>query len=167
MTTTVAKGTNRPAAAARRTRAAQKPPTTAPKASAPATATGTLPEDFPGAKKIARLVDGAREAGWTPTLSDLDAKTGAATVTCSRGEESIRSEFIAGKSAGYSFHTQVGGKVRRLNNVSAVLHVMAGLTPSGHSLPVPAPAEDPTPAAPTAARPARSRKQTSPKSAAA
>jgi hypothetical protein len=158
MTTTVAKGTNRPTAAAKRTRAAQK--TTAPKA----TATG-VPEDFPGAKKIMRLVDGAAEHGWTAALSDLDPKTGAVTVTVTKGEESIRSDFIGGKSAGYSFHTQVGGKVRRLNNVSAVLHVMAGLTPSGHPLAAPTAPADPSPtptkAAPPAAKPARSRQRSS------
>ena len=71
MTTTVRKGTNRPAATAKRTRAAQRTPR-------PTPAT-TVPEDFPGAKKIMRLVDGAREAGWEPILSDLDPKTGAAT----------------------------------------------------------------------------------------
>jgi hypothetical protein len=103
-------------------------------------------------------VDGARDAGWTATLSDLDPATGAATVTATRGEDSIRSEFIDGKSAGYSFHTLPNGKIRKLNNVSAVLHVMAGLTPAGHPLPTPAPAAEadptPTPAAPPAAKPA-------------
>jgi hypothetical protein len=132
MTTTVRKGTNRPAAAAKRTRAAQKP--NAKPAAKPTSAAG-LPEDFPGAKKIARLLDGAAEHGWTATLFDLEPKTGAATVTVTRGEDSIRSEFIDGKSAGYSFHTLPSGKVRKLNNVSAVLHVMAGLTPNGHPLP--------------------------------
>jgi hypothetical protein len=57
MTTTVRKGTNRPAAA-KRTRAAQRTTAAAP---------ATLPEDFPGAKKIARLLDGAAEQGWTAT----------------------------------------------------------------------------------------------------
>ncbi|HEX7938867.1 MAG TPA: hypothetical protein VF483_07715 [Gemmatimonadaceae bacterium] len=153
MTTTVRKGTNRPAAAAKRIRAAQKttrkPVTTA-----------TLPEDFPGAKKVARLLDGASEHGWTVALSDLDPKTGAATVTVSKGEDSIRNEFIDGKSAGYAFHTLPDGKVRKLNNVSAVLHVMAGLTPSGHPLPAPtapAPAEDSTPAVTPALTPRRTR----------
>jgi hypothetical protein len=61
--------------------------------------TTALPEDFPGAKKIARLLDGAREAGWTATLSDLDPRTGTATVTVTKGEGSIRSEFIDGRAA--------------------------------------------------------------------
>lgn len=142
MTTTVAKGANRPAAAAKRERAAQRTPATpatrkttpAPTRKPAGKATpGALPEDFKGAAKIQHLLDGAAEHGWTATLSDADAATGAATVACARGTgadaESIRSEFIDGKSAGYSFLTQPSGKVRRLNNVSAVLHVMAGLAP--------------------------------------
>jgi hypothetical protein len=147
MTTTVRKGTNRPAAA-KRTRAAQRTTAAAP---------ATLPEDFPGARKIARLLDGAAEQGWTATLSDLDSKIGAATVTCARGEDSIRSEFVDGKSAGYSFHTLPNGKIRKLNNVSAVLHVMAGLTPQREPAPrygsgrgLPGCGADPTcPAAPS------------------
>lgn len=163
MTTTVRKGTGRPTATAKRERAAQR----APKATA--TATGTLPEDFKGRTKVMRLIDGAAEHGWTATLSEMDPKTGAATVTCARGEDSIRSEFIDGKSAGYSFHTLPGGKVRKLNNVSAVLHVMAGLSPPGHPIPAPAApaAETPAPAAPTAARPARRSRKATPQPAAA
>ena len=98
----------------------------------------TLPEDFPGRAKVMRLVEGGPEHGWTAALSDIDPATGAATVVVTRGEESFKSDFIGGNSAGYSFHTQPGGKVRRLNNVSAVLHVMAGLGSSGHPLPAPA-----------------------------
>ncbi len=161
MTTTVRKGTSRPTATAKRTRAAQK-------ATAKPTPATTLPEDFPGARKIRRLLDGAPEHGWTATLSDLDPETGAATVTVTRGEYSIRSQFIEGKSAGYSFHTLPNGKIRKLNNVSAVLHVMAGLSPNGHPLPAPTPkpaAETPTPAASPAARPGRSG-QRSPRAAA-
>jgi hypothetical protein len=67
--TTARRGTNRPAAAEKRTRAAQR--TTKP---TPPTA---LPEDFLGTKKIARLLDGAAEHGWTAALSDLEPKTGS------------------------------------------------------------------------------------------
>ena len=107
MTTTVPKGTNRRAAAARTTKAAQRGPlpAKAAPASAPAakttskptrTATGDLPADYPGAAKATALCGAARAAGWTVTATTEGRDVIRLTFTSAVG--TITVSFLANRT---------------------------------------------------------------------
>lgn len=97
-------------------------------------AVATIPGDFPGAAKIQRLLDGAKEHGWAVEITGLSAETGAATVAVEKDGDRIVSEFISGKSAGRAARTVNGAAKAKLPNVSAVLHAMAGTRPDGRPI---------------------------------
>lgn len=96
------------AAAAKAADRAPSSPTTAKRAAAKATpvkatrrtrtASATLPEDFPGAKKIMRLLDGpAQEAGWAGRVVSADPQTGAVEVAISKGDVTMTWYGVDGK----------------------------------------------------------------------
>jgi hypothetical protein len=90
-----------------------------------------VPDDFPAAPKIRRILDTASETGWAAEVADLDPATGAARVRVVRDGVEIVTAFVAGKLDLADLPRRSEGDTsRQLKNVSAVLHAIAALAPA-------------------------------------
>jgi hypothetical protein len=99
------------------------------KASASST---SVPPDAPGAVKAQRLVDAAREAGWTPKFV---IKGTTITVFSEREGESIETTLTDGKLDLSAMPVWTdGSRTVKLKNVSAVIAQMSGTKPTAKAI---------------------------------
>jgi hypothetical protein len=87
-----------------------------------------LPEDFPGRSKAMRLLDGpAQEAGWVGSVKVTDAKTGAAEVSITKGDETMTWFCVDGKQdpAQAPRYTD-GRRTVQMKNIAAILAQATG-----------------------------------------